>query len=79
LRGTIIKRDDWSRGYALYAFDLTPDMDSEDHYALIKQGNMRLEVEFASPLPTSINILVYAEFDSVIEITADRNIQFDYV
>ena len=78
-RGTIIKRDDWNRGYALFAFDLTPDMDADDHYALIKQGNLRLEVEFSEPLPMSINVIVYAEYDSVIELTADRNIQFDYV
>ena len=78
-KGCIIKRVDWNKGYSLFAFDLTPDMDADDHYALIRHGNLRLEVEFADALPHPINILVYAEFDNVLEITSDRHIQFDYV
>ena len=78
-KGCIIKRVDWNKGYSLFAFDLTPDMDADDHYALIRHGNLRLEVEFATALADPINILVYAEFDNVLEITADRHIQFDYV
>ena len=78
-KGCIIKRSDWSRGYSLWAFDLTPDMDAEDHYALIKHGNLRLEVEFEEALDDPISVLIYAEFDNVVEITADRNIQVDYV
>ena len=54
-------------------------MDSDDHYALIKHGNLRHDIEFANALAESINILVYAEIDNVIEITADRHIAFDYV
>ena len=78
-KGSIIKRSDWDKGYSLFAFDLTPDMDSDDHYALIKHGNLRVDIEFANALEESINILVYAEFDNVIEITADRHVAFDYV
>ena len=78
-KGSIIKRSDWDKGYSLFAFDLTPDMDSDDHYALIKHGNLRLDIEFANALAESVNILVYAEFDNVIEITADRHVAFDYV
>ena len=78
-KGSIIKRSDWDKGYSLLAFDLTPDMDSDDHYALIKHGNLRVDIEFANALAESINILVYAEFDNVIEITADRHVAFDYV
>ena len=54
-------------------------MDTDDHYALIKHGNLRLDIEFAEPLDDTIAILVYAEFDNVIEITEDRHIAFDYV
>ena len=78
-KSSIIKRKDWSRGYALYVFDLTQDLDADDHYPLIKHGNLRLEVEFGTALPEPINILVYAEFDNIVEITAERNVQIDYV
>ena len=78
-KSSIIKRVDWDKGYSLFAFDLTPDMDAEDHYALIKHGNLRLELEFAEALADPVSILIYAEFDNIVEITADRHIQIDYV
>ena len=77
-RGAIIKREDWGRGYALYAFDLTPDLDYDDHYPLVKHGNLRIEAEFSIALPNTISVLVYAEFDNVIEITHNRNVIYDY-
>ena len=78
-KSSIIKREDWDKGYSLFAFDLTPDYDDEDHYPIIKHGNLRLEINFATALSKAINILVYAEFDNIIEITNNRNIQIDYV
>ena len=75
---SLIKLHEWDKGYALVAFDLTPDMNGDDHYSLIKHGNLRLEVEFGEALPRSINILVYAEFENVLETTADHNILYDY-
>lgn len=78
-RSSIIKRVEWNKGYSLAAFDLTPDMDSSDHFPPIKHGNLRLEIEFADALPETINVLVYAEFDNIVEITVDRQLQFDYV
>ena len=78
-RSCIIKRPDWSRGYSLFAFDLTADMDADDHYSLIRHGNLRLEIEFAAALPQTIDLLFLAEFDNVIEITEDRHVQRDYV
>ena len=77
-KGSIIKRVDWDKGYAITVFDLTPDMDAEDRYSLIKHGNLRLEVEFADALAETITILIYAEFDNIIEIAADRRVLFDY-
>ena len=77
-KSNIIKRVDWDKGYALFAFDLTPDMDAEDHYSLIKHGNLRLEINFSTDLPNPIDVLMYAEFDNIIEITNERNVQHDY-
>lgn len=77
-KSSIIKREDWSRGYSLFSFDLTPDYDGEDHYPLIKHGNLRLEMSFAAALAQTVNVIVYAEFDNIVEISEGRNIQFDY-
>ena len=75
-KSSIIKREDWDKGYSLFAFDLTPDYD--DHFPIIKHGNLRLEINFGTALQKPINIIVYAEFDNIIEISEKRNIQMDY-
>ena len=77
-KSSIIKREDWPRGYSLFSFDLTPDYAGNDHYALIKHGNLRLEMNFNTALSHTVNVIVYAEFDNIIEITERRNLQFDY-
>lgn len=78
--GNAISRDDYPCGYTLFAFDLTPDLSANcaDHWNLVKHGSLRLEVRFEKALPTAINCVVYAEFDSVLEIDSSRQIIVDY-
>ncbi|XP_063960304.1 uncharacterized protein F54H12.2-like [Lytechinus pictus] len=76
--GNNISREDYDRGYALYAFDLSPDLSSGQHFNLKKQGNLRLEMHFRKSIPSGVNIVVYAEFDNILEIDRARNILFDY-
>lgn len=78
-RGSIIKRSDWPKGYSLYVFDLTPDMDADDSYTLLKTGTVRLDLQFGEPLGEAVNVVVYAEFDQLIEITAEHNVSRAYV
>ena len=61
-----------------FAFDLTADLDDGGHFQLVKQGNLQLELQFKTPLPETINVIVYAEFDNVIEVDKARNVIFDY-
>ena len=77
-QGNEISRTDYGQGYTLYAFDLTPDLTCGGHFNLQKQGNLRLEVNFRQPLAQTINVLVYAEFENIIEIDKSRNVIFDY-
>ena len=62
----------------LFAFDLTPEYNDDDHYPLIKHGNLRLEMNFNEALTNTTNVIVYAEFDNIIEISGNRSVQFDY-
>ena len=39
--GLYITREDYSTGYALYAFDLIADLGVEDHFSLVRQGSVR--------------------------------------
>ena len=76
--GNQVTRSDYGQGYTLFAFDLTPDHCPGDHFELIKQGNLRVELHFAQPLANTVNLIIYAEFQNVIEIDANRNVLYDY-
>ena len=66
-------------GYNLYAFDLTPDAQCNAPYRSITyNSSLRLEVNFAKPLPNTINVLLFAVFDSKLEITALRDVILSY-
>jgi hypothetical protein len=47
-------------------------------FQLIKQANLRMEIHFTEALAGTINVVLYAEFDNVIEIGRNRHILFDY-
>ena len=44
----------------------------------MKSGTVPLEMKFEKPLKQSVHALVYAELDSMIEITKGREIVTDY-
>jgi hypothetical protein len=54
------------------------DMSEVGTFQLIKQGNLRVEIHFAEVLAETINVVLYAEFDDVIEIDRNRQVLFDY-
>lgn len=78
--GNSISRDDYFKGYTLFAFDLTPDLSANcaGHWNLVKHGSLRLEVRFEKALTETINCIVYAEFDNVIEIDSSRQVIVDF-
>ena len=73
-----ISREDYANGYALYAFDLTADLGEDDHFNLVRQGNVCLALKFARALEETISMVAYAEFENVIEVDRDRNVIFDF-
>ena len=76
--GNGLTREDFEGGYALYAFDLTPDLADGGHFNLLKQGNVRLDLKFGAALESTINVIAYAEFENCLEVDRSRNIIFDY-
>jgi hypothetical protein len=76
--GNDITRESFRKGFSIWAFDLSPDKEDGDHVHLIKEGNLRVDLKFDVALTTTTTVLVYAEFDNVIEIDRARNIIKDF-
>jgi hypothetical protein len=78
--GSDITYDDYKNGYALFCFDLTADGcgNTSDHLELSRQGNLRIKLQFDKPLPETINVICYGEFESMLEITNTREVLLDY-
>lgn len=78
--GNSISKEAFANGYCLMAFDMTPDLsaNSTTHWNLVKRGSVRIEVRFEDTLSSTVNCIVYAEFDNVIEINKNREVIIDY-
>ena len=78
--GTDITYEDFKERYALFCFDLTADGcgNNSSHFELLKQGNLRLKLHFDQPLDETITVIVYGEFESILEITNNRDVFLDY-
>lgn len=77
--GNNISRENYPNGYCLMVFDLTPDLSANlSHWNLIKHGSVRIEVRFENALNQTVNCIVYAEFDNLIEIDKNRNVNVDF-
>jgi len=72
--GNQISRSDYGAGYTALCFDLSPDHCLVDHFELLKQGNLCVELHFARALANTVNLIIYAEFENVIEIDTNRNV-----
>ena len=74
--GLGINRFNYSLGYFLTTFDLTPELSAHcaTHWNLVRSGSLRIEVGFERALTSTINCVVYAEYDNVLEIDSTRQI-----
>jgi hypothetical protein len=53
-------------------------LSEQDHFNLARQGSVRVDLKFAAALPSTLTVIVYAEFENVIEIDRNRNVIFDF-
>ena len=70
-----ITPDEFANGYTIYAYDLTGEKDiGTSNRQGLTSNNLRLELKFAKDLPSTINVLIWAGFDSYVEITQLRDV-----
>ena len=76
--GLDITREDYPGGYALYAFDLTPDMcKSADYFNTVQRGSLTLALTFEASHDHAIGMVCYGDFENIIRIDGERNAIYD--
>ena len=76
--GLDIDRDDYPGGYALYAFDLTPDMcKSSLYFNTVQRGSLSLALTFSKATDHALDMVCYGDFENVIRIDSERNAIYD--
>ena len=71
--------NDYIKGYTLYCFDLTNDHGADQaNFHPKSAGNLCLELRFEQAPQNSLNLLIFAEYDNVLEIDANRQILVDW-
>ena len=76
--GNGVSRQDFPKGYALYA--LTPDMcGSSHHFNLVQKGNLSIDIQFSAAPAQAISLVCYGEFENLIQIDSERNVIYDHI
>ena len=76
--GLDIDRDDYPGGFALYAFDLTPDMcKSSLYFNTVQRGSLSLALTFSKATDHPLAMVCYGDFENVIRIDSERNAIYD--
>ena len=76
--GIGLTRKDFPNGYSLFGFDLSPALCNGGHQEPIKEGSLRINLEFAKALPNTVALILYAEFDNIIKVNKVRGVLKDY-
>lgn len=71
----------FENGSTVFGLNFAPDLSDGasliGHTNVIKHGALRLMVKFENSLEEAINVVCYMEFDSLIEIDANRKVMID--
>jgi hypothetical protein len=84
-----ITPEKYKSGLCLFGFDLTPDKQDGSHWDLAQRGSTSIEIKFGvdpgaaagvvAGLQHAIEVIVYAEFDSIIRIDHNREAHLDHM
>ena len=76
--GLQVERREWSDGYALFTWDLTPDgSGSPSHLHPDYRGQVTIKGNFSQGTDTVVTMIVYGESVDIMEIDANKNVTYD--
>ena len=78
-----LKHTEWIAGNTIFGFNFSPDTSDDcnkvGYVSPIKRGTLRIDLRFAEAMTETINVLVFCEYDNLIEIDITRNAITDYM
>jgi hypothetical protein len=76
-----VTQEEYRHGYFLISYNMAPDQfigSVHPSTLLNAHSNIRLEMRFKQPLRESVTLLVYYEYEHVMEIHKDRRVTVDF-
>lgn len=77
-----LNREAFLKGNNIFAVNFAPDLQSgccsSGYVNPIKFGSLRLQVRFNKPLEKAITVLVYLDYDTLLEINQERNPIYEF-
>ena len=67
-----IRKNDFIHGYFVVTGCTQPSLPNGEYRDLPQNGNLSLNLRFSTPLPHSITVLAYMEYESVITLNKER-------
>lgn len=78
-----LNKEEWVKGNVIYGFNFAPDLGDDcckmGFANLIKSGALKIEIKFKQALVETITLLMYCEYDSLVEIDLNREVHTDYM
>ncbi|XP_053200532.1 uncharacterized protein F54H12.2-like [Panonychus citri] len=78
-----IKRNDYANGKTIYGFNFAPDLSHGcglvGHVNPANRGTLRVYLRFKKALPEVIDVVLFCEYDNMIEIDKERNVSCDFI
>lgn len=61
-------------GDVIFCFDLEHTFEQGKYITLLKQGNVRFEVQFGEALPETVTAIVWAQYSALFKINEARDV-----
>ena len=76
-----ISAERFANGTTLLCFDLTPDhaAGATDHVTARRNGTVKASLRFKKPLPETVTLVAFGQFDNTLVIDKNRSVLYDYV
>ena len=78
----ILTPEEYGKGSTLFGVNFAPDLSDGcgiiGHLNPVRRGSLRIEIKFRKPLPKVVSVLLYCEFDNLIEINKERQVLPDF-